>query len=374
MNSLFGLLIGALSSNANAACSSSLSAAKSATGSSLIKAFERTVKCDRAVAEENFQIFVKRATDVDTLVALSLSAIENDVWMPLWKMPGMIQDYSTRDVVAKSIGEKCNENVKILPFLQGAYTALKNIDFARWNSAYATCEAPALGEWMATKVSQPPSNEYDDKYATLMDAYIKRTGPSSLSTLQNAAIAAAEGGPFNSIITGMDSAVAPALGDSITEENKASLESAMVEVAKQVTPERAKEVAERLANAGSETVAAGLLTSIYPDRHNNGVFTYGAAAIELADCSGTKTAVLHVTEVSEPGKRWIITDDIEVQLRASKAKLKKCASEGDWGISTTAEPIKNGRELSDWTASLEKIYAEKGYEVSQKGEKNIKLD
>ena len=76
----------------------------------------------------------------------------------------------------------------------------------------------------------------------------------------------------------------------------------MVEVAKQVGPERAKEVAERLANAGSEATAAGLLISIYPDRHNNGVFTYGAAAIELADCDGTKSAVLHVTEEIQPGR------------------------------------------------------------------------
>ena len=374
MISVIGLIIASFSNTAEAACASALTAAKSASGSSLIRAFEQTIKCDRGVAEENFQIFVTRATDVDTLVDLSLSAIENDVWMPLWKMPGMIQDYSTRDIVVKSIGEKCGDNEKILPFLQGAYTALKNIDFARWNSAYASCEAATLGDWMAGQVSQPPSNEYDDKYATLMDAYIKRTGPSALSTLQAAAIAAAEGGPFNSILTGMDSAVAPSLGDSITAENKASLEQAMVEVAKQVTPERSKEVAERLANAGSEAAAAGLLTSIYPDRHKGGVFTYGAAAIELADCSGTKTAVLHVAEVSESGKRWIITDDIESTLRGSKAKLKKCDSEGDWGISTTPEPIKSGRDLSDWVSSLENIYTEKGYSVSQKGEKSITLD
>ena len=81
MISMFGLLLASFSNTAEAACSSALAAAKSASGSSLINAFERTVKCDRSVAEENFQIFVTRATDVDTLVGLSLSAIENDVWV-----------------------------------------------------------------------------------------------------------------------------------------------------------------------------------------------------------------------------------------------------------------------------------------------------
>lgn len=375
MLTLFGMVFASFTGTAEAACNSALSAAKTAKGKTLISAFERTVRCDRSVAEENFQIFVTRATDVDTLVSLSLSAIENDVWMPLWKMPGLIQDYSTRDMVTKIIGEKCNDNEKILPFLQGAYMALRNIDFARWNSAYATCQSEQLGEWMSSQVGAPPANEYDDKYATLMDAYIKRVGPEALTTLQTAAISASNGGgPFNSIITGMGSSVAPSLGDEITEENKSALESAMVEVAKQVGPDRAKEVAERLANAGSEATAASLLTSIYPDRHSSGVFTYGAAAIELADCDGTKTAVLHVIEVSDPGKRWIISDDIEDSLRSSKAKLKKCSSEGEWGISTTAEPISSGRDLSKWVDDLKNIYVEKGYDVSQKSEKNIALD
>lgn len=374
MLSLFGSLILSSLNSAHAACNSELSAAKSATGSRLISAFERTVKCDKAIAEENFQVFVIQAKEVDSLVLLSLSAIEHDVWMPLWKMPGMIPDYSTRDIVAKSIGEACLDNPKILPFLQGAYVGLRNIDFSRWNGAYSSCQSEDLGAWMATQIQTPPDSEYNEKYNTLLDAFVKRVGPEALSTLQTAAITASEGGPFSTILTSMDSAVAPTLGDNISAENKDALEKAMVAVAKMVPPQQAKVVAERLANAGSEETAASLLTAIYPDRHNNGTFKYGVAAIELADCDGQKTAVIHIAEVSDPGKRWIISDDIQDELRGSKAKLKKCASEGDWGISTTAEPLKNGRALSSWADELKAIYSEKGYDVSEKSESSINLD
>ena len=144
---------------------------------------------------------------------------------------------------------------------------------------------------------------------------------------------------------------------------------------KEVGPERAKAVADRLANAGAEAAAAQLLPFIYTDRMQGGSFLYGAVSIETGDCKGKKTAVLHVAQVIEPGKRWIIHNELEEPLRAVKARLAKCtAEEGDWPVATTREPIKGGKDIDSWIADLVKQWEGKGYEVEVKDEKEIRLD
>merc|ERR1712100_659049 len=103
----------------------------------------------------------------------------------------------------------------------------------------------------------------------------------------------------------MTKAVEPSLGQSLSGEDKEKLDAALLNIAENVSPEKAKEVANRLVSAGSQDAAAKLLPTIYPDRFNDG-FIYGGVAIELADCEGEKTAVFHTAKVSEPGKLWLI--------------------------------------------------------------------
>ena len=365
-------------STASAAnCDALVQKAESQSGTDLVATFEQLVSCDKDRASAVYKAsFLRRATDLDTLHALSMAAINTEVWTPVWKQLEFVKDYGLRNEVTVRIGAECAQNPKITKFLETSYLALKGIEFERWKKAFVACEDKALTTWMQTSVEQPPAKQFDEKFTALVGIYTEKARQSALPALTKGAIAAASnGGPFDTILVQMDAAVTPALGGEMSADDKTALEASLVEVATNVDTEKARTVADRLANAGAETAAARLLPRLYPDRIQAGArFLYGAASVEAGDCSGTKSAIVHVASVTDPGKRWNILSDVEAPMRALKPKLKKCSAEGEWSVATTPEPLQNAKAMEDWIAEIEKNWADKGYEVKTAKEKGIDLD
>ena len=356
-------------------CDSLLARAEKDKGAALAAAYGKLAACDKELAENHYKRFMASANDVESLVQLSAAAIDAEVWNPVWQQLDNISDYDVRDQVAEQIGSACASNDKIVPFLQGAYFGLKDIKFQQWSRAYEACDAEALATWLDGQVAKPPQRAYDEKFSALMTAYVDKKKAAALPTLAASAIAAAEAGPYDAILMKMDEAVATDLGAELTTEDRQALESALIEVARAVSPDKARAVADRLATAGSQSAAAKLLPTIYPDRVQDGAFLYGAASVEAGECKGVKTAILHVAEITEPGRRWLILEDSEAPMRAFKPKLKKCDAEtGDWPVSVTPEPVASGKEIDAWAGELEAAWTEKGYEVKTAGEKAIALD
>ena len=65
-----------LSTAEAASCGSYVNQAASQQGAGLVRTFAKLAKCDKAMAEDNFLgAFVPRATDVDTMVQLTETAI-----------------------------------------------------------------------------------------------------------------------------------------------------------------------------------------------------------------------------------------------------------------------------------------------------------
>jgi len=365
----------AFSSTAEAKCESQISRAKKAKGAAAAAAYEKLAACDTTEAKRNFNAVMQNAGDSDSLIALSMVAIDYEIWNPVWEMMGKIPDYDARDVVANGIGQHCADDETVVNFLQGAYFGLRDIDFQQWDDALVACESESFDEWLVQTVRNPPAKQYDEKWAKVAEIYVARRGAGALPSLAEGAQKAAENdGPFDAILALMDSAVAPDLGEDMDPEHQAALEDALVTMAKGLPPEKARSIADRLANAGSEGAAASLLPAIYPDRVSGGSFTYGAVSIELADCKGVQTAMFHVAEISEPGNRYIIQDDIQAPMQAFKPKLGKCTSEGDWTVLATSAPLGGGNDIDAFVAGLESQYAEKGYEVKVKTEKTVVLD
>jgi hypothetical protein len=173
----------------------------------------------------------------------------------------------------------------------------------------------------------------------------------------------------------MDAAIEPTLGASITEEDKKSLEDSLLKVAQSVGPQKARDVANQLFTSGAETSAAKLLPTIYPNQFNGGYFSYGSAAFEMADCKGVNTLVIHVSEVKEAGKRWLIQDSLEEPMRGLKPKLSKCTPSGEeWPILATDEPVSSYKEIDAWAKKLKGDKEAEGFDVSIKKEKQIVLD
>ena len=356
-------------------CDSLLARAEKDKGVALAASYGKLAACDKELAEQHYKRFMAGANDLESLVALSKTAIRAEVWNPVWQQLDNISDYDIRDQVAEQIGAGCTDDEKIVPFLQGAYFGLKDIKFAQWSRAYEACEAEALTVWLDSQVAKPPQKAYDDKFSALMTTYVDKRKAAALPTLAKSAIAAAEAGPYDAILMKMDEAVATELGGTRSEADSKALESSLITVARAVSPDKARAVADRLASAGSQSAAAKLLPSIYPDRVQDGGFLYGAAAVEAGECKGEKTVVLHVAEVSEPGKRWLIMEETEAQMRSFKSKLKKCDVEaGDWPISITPEPVKNSKAIDAWVDTLESAWTEKGYEVKVTNEKGVSLN
>ena len=356
-------------------CDAALAKANGSADAALAPAFTALAACDAELAGSTFKDLLPKAKDPDALHALSLAAVQANVWQPVWKMPGLISDYSVRDEVVSRIGAECATTGAVMTFLQASYGGLKDIEFQRWEKALNACEAPALAEWMVKEIEKPPTKAYDEKYNTLVGIYTKRTRAGALPTLSKAAIAAAATGPFDGLLAQMDEAVAPAMGQEIAADDKEKLEAALIDVARAVDKDKAKAVADRLATSGSQRAAARLLPTIYADRvQGGGTFLYGAASVEQGDCKGKKTAVIHLAQVTDPGKRWVILSDVEAPLRAVKPQLKGCEVENPWGVSTSPEPVKDGKGVDAWAAELQKALEAKGYAVDVQSEKAIKLN
>jgi hypothetical protein len=364
-----------ISNPAEAACEKQVAQAERTQGVAVAEAYKAIVACDAKVAKQSFPKVMQNAGDSEALIALSMVAIDAEIWNPVWEMLGKIPDYDARDVVADGIGKQCAEDDTVVKFLQGAYFGLRDIDFQQWDDALVSCQSESFDGWVVQTVENPPAKVFDEKYAKVAEVYVARNGAAALPALANGAQAAAKnGGPFDAILALMDQAVAPELGEDMDPAEQKQLEDALVGMASVLPPEQARSVADRLANAGSDKAAAALLPAIYPDRFKDGSFTYGAVAVEAGDCDGVQTAVLHVVEVTENATRYILSDDLTAPMRAAKPKLKKCTSEGDWTVIATDEPLGGDLTLDAFVSGLEASYADKGYEVSLKSEKGITLD
>lgn len=376
--SAFAVLFAASSfaSEAHAACEGQLKRLESSNGSNVVANFEKVVACDAKVAKDNYFKAMQKAEDSDTLIALSMVAIDAEIWTPVWEMVGKISDYDARDTVAAGIGERCVENEQVVKFLQGAYFGLRDIEFQQWDDALITCESDQFDAWLVSTVENPPAKQYDEKWDTVARSYIERKGADSLDALAKGAVkAAGDGGPFEAILAHMDSAVAPGLGEDLDPAKQAKLEDTLTSMAGELPPEQARSVADRLANSGSDGAAAALLPAIYPNAVKaDGSFDYAAVSVELADCDGTKSAVLHSAVVTEPGTRYQFQGEVEAPMREFKPRLGKCSSEGEWVVLLAPAPITGKGDVESFTADLEKQYADKGYEVKVRSEKGVTLN
>ena len=344
-----------------ATCKSQVARAERATGAAVIPAYQALVKCDKDLAGQTFEKVMQGAGDAETLVSLSMIAIDADIWNPVWNMIGKISDYSAQDEVAWRIGEHCATNDKVPNFLQGAYFGLRDIEFARWDDALESCESEAFDTWLVGKVEDPPDKLFDEKWNSVVTAYVER---------------AQIGGPFEAVLEHMTNTVAPALGEEILESDRRALAQALAGVAQQLPPEQGRSVADRLSNSGSEDDAAQLLPTIYPDRvQANGGFLYGAVSVESGTCKGVQSAVLHVAMIRDPGTRYLVQPDSEAPLRAFKPRLSKCTpADGSWPIYVTETPLADKDELDDLAETVTAQWQEKGYVVKRKDEKNVVLD
>ena len=368
------ILVLALSRPAlSASCDVQLKAANNAPKEKLATAYRELAKCDPALAEKTFPSLITKADDSDSLADLFLAAVDTDGWNGVWATISKISDYTARDVVAEDIGAKCVENPKVVQFLQGAYFGLKDVDFKQWDDAFVACQSPKLDEWIVKQVDSPPKARFDEKYDTLLQIYGKKQRANALPHMASAAIKASEDGPFEGILVQMEAAVAPEIGDP-EPEDKAKLTDAYMTVAKGVSHEKARAVADRLVNAGDVPKAIEVLKLIYADRMEGGNFIYGAASVEAGECKGTKTAILHWVQVTEPAKRWQIRDDATPLLRAFEPKLKKCTlDEGAWPVLFSTEPLQGSTGLSEWVFAQERDWKSKGYTVTVRSEPAIVL-
>lgn len=351
-------------------CDALIGKASSLEGPALVSTYKKVLQCDKGEAEGAYIDFLKQSGDADTLIALSLAAIDGKAYDPVWNSLDKIKDYSARDQVASGIGQACTEHEEVVVFLKGAYFGLRDIQFAQWDDAYASCPSEDVGAWLEDLVVKPPAQSYNEKYNTILAIWVKRKGKDGLDAMATAAIAAAgNNGPLASVLESMDRAVAPAYGAEMSADDQAALEAALVKVASNVQPAEARLVADKLYNAGSESQAASLLPKVYPDRvQGDGSLLYGAASVESCD----KQAVIHYATVSEPAKRWSIITDVEAPTRGYKARLK-CTPDGEWPVLATPEPVSSEKEVEAWVSGLEAEWASKGFEVKTRSEGDIDL-
>ena len=363
----------AAGSPAPAACNASALAAKANTakGPDLVQAFHDLVACDPKQAEGGFDNFMKSSGDADTLVALTLAAIDAKIFTPVWAMTDKIKDYSQRSTVVEAVGEGCTDHPQVVTFVEGAYYGLRDVQFGQWADVIAQCSSPDLQKWTEGIVVAPPKASYDEKYNAIVGAFVKNRHTDALPMLVTAATAAAKnGGPFSSIVDKMDGTIDGGdLGAAPSADDTKKLNKALVDVANAVGPEQAATVGDKLNSSGDTADAASLLGHVYADKkQKDGKLLYGVASIEVCD----KDAVIHYASVTDPMKRWSIVQDVEPLARAFKPKLK-CTSTDPWPVAETNGPVMSSADISKWVDTLVKQYGDKGVKADTKSEKSIDL-
>ncbi len=356
---------------ASANCDALVKKAATVKGDALVSTYKALIKCDKATAEGAYLEFLKGTGDVPTMTALSLAAIDAQIFMPVWTSLEKVKDYSARDETAAAIGAACETNPQVIVFLKGAYLGLKAIQFSQWDDAFAACPSAEIEGWLQARVEDPPASSFDEKYNSVLQIWTDRKGSAAMGALKGAAIkAAGNDGPFNSVLEAMDRSVQPtSYGAEVSPEDAAALTANLVEIASGVNPERARSVADRLFNAGSEKEAASLLPRIYPDRvQAGGGMLYGVASVEACD----NEVILHVASATEPGTRWSVASDLEAPARAFKPRLK-CTAEGPWPVLVTPEPVADSKAIDAWVATLMKQWTDKGMSVKTRPEAAIAL-
>ena len=100
---------------AHAGCESLVRRAAASSSSTLATNFKALARCSQQEADVAFDSLLPRATNVQTLVDLSMAAIDTDVWNPVWRVLGHdALDYDVRDRISDEIGSRCASNTKII--------------------------------------------------------------------------------------------------------------------------------------------------------------------------------------------------------------------------------------------------------------------
>ncbi|MEZ4317257.1 MAG: hypothetical protein R3F61_07125 [Myxococcota bacterium] len=334
--------------------------------------YGEVVQCDKALAEQSFNTFMRASSDTDVLVDLTLKAVAFEIYQPVWDMLEEIPDYQARSTVAQRVGALCRDNVGVLPFLRGGYYAMNDRAFSMWSESFVSCPSEELTEWLKSEIASPPERTYDDKYNSLLTATVKRLKGDALAPLTKAAVVASErGGPFTNVLEKMQEAARPGgMGSQMSDADKQRLTDALVEVGKRVRPEQAANVADRLYQSGARVEAAGLLKTVYGDRvQPDGRLMYGLTITE--HCGGE--AVVHVAAVYEPSKRWSVQDDVTPPARAFKQRLK-CDTGDPWPIRITPSPVRGEADVDAFAAEVETTWADKNLVVKIRKEKPITLE
>jgi hypothetical protein len=229
---------------------------------------------------------------------------------------------------------------------------------------------------MMSLVEAPPATTYDEKWTTVVRAYISQHGEAAMGPLSVAAIAAsANGGPFEAILGYMNDTVAPSFGGTMTDVQRDALLTALSSVASQVSPEHGRLVANRLADSGASDAAAALLPAIYPSMvQSNGGFIYAGASIEAGTCGDEQKAVIHLFTVEDSGANYAIAGLFDEPARAFRGRIgRRCEAETPWPVWGSATPIANEGELEAAIAPLISEWEGRGFEVNTREEDSITI-
>jgi hypothetical protein len=341
------------------------------TGSELVVIYKRLLSCDRALASAEFDRFMLRATDMDTLVPLTLAAVDADQFQPVWKMLGRIP-YEYHVPLAEGIGAVCADHDNVEPFIKGAYAALKGTEFVSWEPVLAACGSEGILTWMEELIVDPPTSPYNDKYNAIISNFAKMKRVEAIPALEKAATTvASRGGPFNNIVETLQRSVeAGGYRNSVSDEDRTAMEEALVRVAKSAGPDEARLVADRLYTAGNEPLAASLLPTIYPDRvQAGGRLLWAGAAIESCDDG----AWIHWTSFTAEPTHWSIVERVSAPLRGTKARLK-CTAEGEWPVFAPDAPLAGKQAMTDWIDSLVADWESRGLKVKAVQEKKLAIE
>ena len=320
---------------------------------SVAQVFVDLVACDEELGKNSIEpVFSKMMTGGkahDAVVeALRLSAMnEVSTWLQ------GLESYERSEVLAQ-LGEACNTSKPVEAFfvhVQENLTATFWKD--RWYRGLSQCRTEAIGSLLKSRVEAGRDGLERSQYFGIVEAFARNQKSGAIELLQKMGTSTEDEEELTYLMSAYADAADIGSKKGMDEKAAELVVNAIVARASTLPPRAIEQARATLLSLGAEQEAAALAQYRWPERKQDGQYSYGVAVVERAECkNGKKYAYLHYTVFQEKGLLWpdeikpLLSEKLVFEWEINTAE--RCKGTGEIAIAMPQEPFSNEKASEDW--------------------------
>jgi hypothetical protein len=264
-------------------------------------------------------------------------------------------DRGEKTSAIRALGAQC-EHDAVADFLVGVRDDKGEAFWTdRWYRGLADCRTPAVQTLLSETLTDPSLSERDNRsrFFGLLEVYARNLGNDAIESLERLATTLSDEQERALVVRAYGDAVqVGGSGSSSAADPKVATESLFC-VAPVLRPSNLPTLRETLVAIGSPEAAESVAAYRWPERLQEGVYTYRATAIESVTCKNGKIHnVFHYGDVHEAGTMW--PDTMSAQLSEVLGShwtfetANKCKGVADITYHLSSEPMADEASAEAW--------------------------